>query len=629
MPNAGHLPRILDAGAMRPFPASPFTDIWAPTDIFTQMRGERPLSSRFLTGRPIGIGRRARIAAYPPQTEICGKGLVVLRFGFAVSVALALVAGLPAGAAAQEQAPFDWSGFYAGVHAGAGLGLADVEDPFGASIFGDTVRTPGFLGGIQAGYNWQLGATVLGLEADASLADMIGTDTCFAYSGFYVSSYCKARVDGLGTLAGRLGWALPGDGRTLVYGKGGLAWERERVTALPNDIPLTSSTRASGLLWGWVLGGGVERALNRHWSFKTEYDFLSFGQGFSTPASVFQPTPSPSRDDVIGVPSTATRIAQDVQQVEIGLNYRFGDDAPPLDPAWEWGTRPDGSVPPPAGTLIEAGVRYVYGWGRFQKDQLQKDKPDITQSKLTYDDLPSDGAEAFARLDTPFNVMIKGVIGAGSGGSPGTMHDEDWGLQHAVYIPYSNTVSDSGYDLHYLIADAGYDIWRTEATKIALFGGYSYFKQYLKSFGCKQIADPHSDCSGRDEVATTVLGLTDTDTWRALRLGAVVDTLLAPGLKLTGEVAYLPYVKDTAVNDHLLKHETSPEWGDGSGVQLETTLSYAVTHELSLGIGARYWSMWATGATDKSGLIIPMHFAAEQAALLLQGSYTFDSAPSP
>ncbi len=82
-----------------------------------------------------------------------------------------------------------------------------------------------------------------------------------------------------------------------------------------------------------------------------------------------------------------------MQQVEIGLNYHFGDDAPPLDPAWEWGTPPAGSAPPPAGTLIETGVRYVYGWGRFQKDELQKDKPDIAQSKLTYDDLRSDGAE--------------------------------------------------------------------------------------------------------------------------------------------------------------------------------------------------------------------------------------------
>jgi len=45
-------------------------------------------------------------------------------------------------------------------------------------------------------------------------------------------------------------------------------------------------------------------------------------------------------------------------------------------------------------------------------------------------------------------------------------------------------------------------------------------------------------------------------------------------------------------------------------------------------VRARYWSMWASGATDKGEAIIPTHFAAEQAALLVQGSYKFSSAPS-
>jgi hypothetical protein len=114
-----------------------------------------------------------------------------------------------------------------------------------------------------------------------------------------------------------------------------------------------------------------------------------------------------------------------------------------------------------------------------------------------------------------------------------------------------------------------------------------------------------------------------TDTWRALRLGTVLDTMLAPGLKLTADVAYLPYVKVSAVNHHYLRDEVSPEWGNGIGVQLEAMLSYALTDALSVGVGGRYWSLRADGATEKSGDIIPMRFAAEQAALLVQGSYAF------
>ena len=59
-------------------------------------------------------------------------------------------------AAAQQSAPFDWRGLYLGYHSGGALGLADVADPFGPSIFGDTVRTPGPLAGGQLGYNWLL-----------------------------------------------------------------------------------------------------------------------------------------------------------------------------------------------------------------------------------------------------------------------------------------------------------------------------------------------------------------------------------------------------------------------------------------------------------------------------------------
>jgi hypothetical protein len=38
----------------------------------------------------------------------------------------------------------------------------------------------------------------------------------------------------------------------------------------------------------------------------------------------------------------------------------------------------------------------------------------------------------------------------------------------------------------------------------------------------------------------------------------------------------------------------NPLRGDGVGTQLEAMLSYDLTAQLSLGIGARYWAMWTT-----------------------------------
>ena len=68
-------------------------------------------------------------------------------------------------------------------------------------------------------------------------------------------------------------------------------------------------------------------------------------------------------------------------------------------------------------TEFEIGGRYVYGWGRFQKDLgIQTLGIDSLASRLTYDGMNTNGGEVFARLDTHNNIMVKGLIGAGSGG---------------------------------------------------------------------------------------------------------------------------------------------------------------------------------------------------------------------
>src|SRR5215467_9782267 len=117
--------------------------------------------------------------------------------------------------------PWSWTGFYLGGHVGAALGMTDIADPFGTALFGDNVRSPGFIGGGQIGYNYQLGSLVFGLEADVSGDVSDGTNTCFAVSGFAVSSNCRFRPDLYATLTGRLGYAAD---RALLYAKGGAAW---------------------------------------------------------------------------------------------------------------------------------------------------------------------------------------------------------------------------------------------------------------------------------------------------------------------------------------------------------------------------------------------------------------------
>ena len=100
-----------------------------------------------------------------------------------------------------------------------------------------------------------------------------------------------------------------------------------------------------------------------------------------------------------------------------------------------------------------------------------------------------------------------------------------------------------------------------------------------------------------------------------------VDVTLAPRLTLSGETAYLPYVRFTGSDDHVLRELLSPESGNGVGVQLEATLSYA----FSLCVGGR-WAMRTTSGDVNfggEGVIVPMRYAAEQAQVLVQGTYKF------
>lgn len=547
-------------------------------------------------------------------------------------LALILTAAVPNGALAQDETPFDWKGFYLGAHTGGGLGLVGVSNPFGPPIFGDTVRTPGLLAGGQAGYNWQFGSTVIGLEAEASWADMDGTNTCFAYSGFYNSSNCRTHIDALGTFTGRLGWALPFDGRTLLYGKGGLAWEHSRIDATANDEFGSPMTGDEGIRWGWTLGAGVERAISDRWSLRASYDFLSFAdQDIATPASGFQTTPSPS-PTLTSVPGRASDVAHKLHLFKLGANYRLGRDGPSGDESFIEALRP--TAPPPAlrRTEIKAGVRYVRGWGQFHKDLgIQNEGVTSLASRLTYDGSSTNGTEVFGRLDMPFGMMVKGVIGTGSGG--GHLNDEDWGLPSPpfpAFVPYSNTLSSVDETIRYSVIDIGYNWWSGPDHKLTPFVGYTYFQQHMKAYGCAQIANPNSDCV--PALPASLLGITEYDTWQALRLGFAGELALAPRVTLNAEAAYLPHVNFRGTDNHVLRSLISPEDGRGVGVQLEAILTYALTDAWSVGVGGRYWSMWTSDGTVNfggTGAIIPMRYAAEQAHVLIEGSYRFDWETDP
>jgi outer membrane immunogenic protein len=195
----------------------------------------------------------------------------------------------PAGVVA---APYDWTGFYVGGHVGYGWANKSWQDGFG--LFGISHEATGFLGGGQAGFNYQVGQFVFGVEGDMSWSGMSGSTNAFA-------STFNTDVDWTATLTGRAGLAFD---RWLVYGKGGVAWARDRFSTNFYTFP---GTEVTDTRIGWTAGAGVEYAFAPQWSAKLEYNYMDFGTR-----------------SVSFAPGFATDIDQQIHAVKLGVNYKFG-----------------------------------------------------------------------------------------------------------------------------------------------------------------------------------------------------------------------------------------------------------------------------------------------------------------
>lgn len=202
---------------------------------------------------------------------------------------------------------FNWTGFYVGGHIGNGWGrVQDVNNAQSAPV-----DTKGFFGGVQAGYNYQIDRIVFGAEADLSVSGISGDWVSGAYFG-------KNSHKALGGLSARVGLAL---GSFLPYVRGGLAlgWN-EHTLACGNPVHGSTCTntwfdaKASHLVAGYVIGAGLEVALNEKWSVKGEYAYTDFG---SNGLRIVDPNiaATDARND--------RRFSSKFQSVKLGVNYRF------------------------------------------------------------------------------------------------------------------------------------------------------------------------------------------------------------------------------------------------------------------------------------------------------------------
>jgi len=594
--------------------------------------------------KALRLAKEAQVQKPAVLKKLLIRTVALLSIGTAASAA-----DLPRKAPPPPPPPalWNWTGFYLGAHTGGALDLSNVSNPYGPTLFGDNIRSPGPLLGGQIGYDWQTGPWVFGGQADITWANLNGTFTCLQparslgplppdnFPGFMGGAYgatCQVQPHWFGTFTGRVGLATGPHGNMLLYAKGGLAWMQGSVDIATNNIragtdgPANVLTSSLFSQWGWTAGVGLEYALSGNWSVMLEYDYLAFGRhGLETPDAAI--TAGGGLPGVVGSSAPdgrATGISQAIHALKLGVNYRFGDRTAPITAA------PVSTAPVASAIEVEFGTRYVHGWGRYKQDLGGSSPPPVNNSRLTWTDLQTDGAEFFARVDTPQNFVVKGLVGGGSG-NHGHMNDEDWGLQQPFpgdaksvksVFPYQNSLSDASSSIRYFTIDAGYDWFRQSAYRLTPFIGYSYLEQRMET------PKTLSYIMYSPAVGVGTLGLGQDNFWRALRLGAAADIVLAPRVHLNAEAAYLPYVHYRGQDDHG-PGAVSPQWGNGNGVQLEAILSYDLSDRFNVGVGGRYWAFWipkgetANYSTEGTGAVDAQTFSAEQAAVFVQASYKF------
>lgn len=189
----------------------------------------------------------------------------------ASAVAIAAVSGAHAADAIvyEEPAPvaaipaFSWTGGYVGGQIGYGWG----KSRFDVLLNGYELKPRGFLGGVYAGYNFDLGnSVVLGVDADVTYNDVnkkidTGLETL------------KTELRWSGAVRARAGYAVD---RFLPYIAGGVAFGQVK-----NNYSVSALNRSfsdKNTLTGWTIGAGVDYAATDNLIVRLEYRYTDYGR---------------------------------------------------------------------------------------------------------------------------------------------------------------------------------------------------------------------------------------------------------------------------------------------------------------------------------------------------------------
>lgn len=184
---------------------------------------------------------------------------------------------------------FTWTGIYVGANAGYSLGTYTARS---RSLFGDA--DGGVVGG-TAGYNFQSGQLVVGVEGDIDYADVTARQR-----SSIVPIIGKSRLNSFGTIRARVGYAID---RALFYGTAGYAGGN--IDSTLGDGLKHRTFTDSQYHNGYAIGAGIEYALTPRWSAKAEYLYTRY------------------EDNQTFSPPDTTKVGLGVSTIRGGVNYHF------------------------------------------------------------------------------------------------------------------------------------------------------------------------------------------------------------------------------------------------------------------------------------------------------------------
>jgi len=209
------------------------------------------------------------------------------------------------------------SGPFNGVYIGASVGYAGLDsdqhplgDPKLSSDDGGAI-----VGG-HVGYNMQCGSVVIGVEGDLSYLDLESRAIDATQASF------TTKVDALGTLRGRLGFAI--HETTLLYATAGVAWaDRTHHLVAPNAPGGLFEQSDSDWATGFVVGGGIEFLRHDRWSLRAEVLWADLGDKDRTYTLT---------TGCGGVCEAHAKWDDEVVTARVGLSLKLGAEAPRYEP---------------------------------------------------------------------------------------------------------------------------------------------------------------------------------------------------------------------------------------------------------------------------------------------------------